>query len=196
MFILIILGYLFGSIPWALIIGKVFYKKDVREYGSHNLGGTNAIRTLGIVPGVCVIILDSCKALFFTYIVSLYDINLIPICGLFVCLGHCYPIFANFKGGKAVACSLGYVLGINLFIEHQILLGVVTPMIVFAIVLILSRYMSLSTMSAITIGNIIGWFVYSSLDVKILICVLNIFVVIKHRENIKRLLNKNESKMF
>lgn len=196
MFILIILGYLFGSIPWALIIGKVFYKKDVREYGSHNLGGTNAIRTLGIVPGVCVIILDSCKALFFTYIVSLYDINLIPICGLFVCLGHCYPIFANFKGGKAVACSLGYVLGINLFIEHQILLGVVTPMIVFAIVLILTRYMSLSTMSAITIGNIIGWFVYSSLDVKILICVLNIFVVIKHRENIKRLLNKNESKMF
>ena len=196
MFLLIILGYLFGSIPWALIIGKVFYKKDVREYGSHNLGGSNAIRTLGIVPGICVIILDSCKALFFTFLVSLYDVNLIPICGLFVCIGHCYPIFAKFKGGKAVASSLGYVLGINLFIEHQILLGVVVPMIVFAAVLILSRYMSLSSMSAITAGNIIGWFIYTNLDAKILICVLNIFVVIKHRENIKRIINHNENKMF
>lgn len=196
MLILCIVGYIFGSIPWALIIGKLFYKKDIREYGSHNLGGSNAIRTLGIVPGICVIILDSCKALFFTFIVSLYDINLIPICGLFVCLGHCYPIFAKFKGGKAVACSLGYVLGMNLFIEHQILLGVIVPMVVFAIVLLLSRYMSLSSMSAITTGNIIGWFIYATPDVKICILILNIFVVVKHRENIKRIINKNENKMF
>ena len=194
--LLCVIAYLFGSIPWALIIGKVFFKKDIREYGSHNLGGANAIRTLGVVPGVCVIILDSCKALIFTYIVSLIEVELIPICGLFVCLGHCYPIFAKFKGGKAVACSLGYVLGINLFIEHQILLGVIVPMVVFAIVLITSRYMSLSSMSAITAGNIIGWFIYGKLDVKILICVLNIFVVIKHRANIKRIVNKTENKMF
>ena len=196
MFLLIVVGYLFGSIPWALIIGKVFYKKDIREYGSKNLGGSNAIRTLGLVPGVAVIILDSCKALIFTYLVSLYDVSLIPICGLFVCIGHCYPIFAHFKGGKAVACALGYVLGINIFIEHQILLGVVVPMIIFAIVLVLSRYMSLSSMSAITAGNIIGWFIYGNLDAKILICILNIFVIIKHRANIKRIIDGNENKIF
>lgn len=196
MILLILLGYIFGSIPWALIIGKAFYKKDIREYGSHNLGGSNAIRTLGLIPGVCVIILDSCKALLFTFIVSLYDVNLIPICGAFVCIGHCYPLFAKFKGGKAVACSLGYVLGINIFIEQQYLYGIIIPCVVFAIVLVLSRYMSLSSMLSITAANIIGLFIYKTPDVKILICILNIFVVIKHRANIKRIIDGNENKIF
>ena len=197
LFLLVLLmAYIFGSIPWALIIGKTFYKKDIRNYGSHNLGGSNTIRTLGLLPGITVIILDSSKAFLFVYITSKIDIQMVPIAGLFVCIGHCYPIFANFKGGKAVACALGYVLGINLFIEHQEIGTVMIPAICFIITLLLSRYMSLSSMVSMTVSNIMGWFLYNSLEIKLLILMLNIFIIYKHKENIKRIINNNENKMF
>ena len=104
--ILIICGYLYGSIPFALVIGKLFYKTDVRNYGSGNLGGTNTGRVLGKKAGVAVILLDASKALIVTllarYILNALNLNsdVAYICALACVIGHCYPIFAGFKGGK------------------------------------------------------------------------------------------------
>ena len=119
--LLILLGYLYGSIPFALVIGKVFYNTDVRESGSGNLGGTNAGRVLGKKAGISVIVLDALKAVIIFYLSSYLSLkfNLNPdikyIAGLACIFGHCYPIFAEFRGGKAVSTSLGYFLCIEPF---------------------------------------------------------------------------------
>ena len=107
--LLILLGYLYGSIPFALVIGKVFYNTDVRESGSGNLGGTNAGRVLGKKAGISVIVLDALKAVIIFYLSSYLSLkfNLNPdikyLAGLACIFGHCYPIFAEFRGGKAVS---------------------------------------------------------------------------------------------
>lgn len=114
----ILVGYIVGSIPWALIVGKVFYGVDVRKHGSGNLGGTNVLRTLGKVPGISVMVLDALKALLFMAVLHLLKMDdIVPFAGLAVLIGHCFPVFANFKGGKAVASAVGYVLAVNLFVE-------------------------------------------------------------------------------
>ena len=97
-----IIGYLIGSVPWGLVIGKVFYHKDIREYGSGNLGGTNAARVLGTPVGILVILLDALKAFLVMSLNHYIAPGIEQYCGLAVCIGHCFPIFANFKGGKAV----------------------------------------------------------------------------------------------
>ena len=124
--LLILLGYLYGSIPFALVIGKVFYNTDVRESGSGNLGGTNAGRVLGKKAGISVIVLDALKAVIIFYLSSYLSLkfNLNPdikyIAGLACIFGHCYPIFAEFRGGKAVSTSLGYFLCITPFLAVSI----------------------------------------------------------------------------
>ena len=138
----LVIGYLVGSIPWALIIGKVFYGVDIRTKGSGNLGGTNAGRVLGKKVGIIVILLDALKAFIVMFICNKIDPANARYAGLAVCIGHCFPIFANFKGGKAVACSMGYVLGIALFITHDIIFTFVYPLLVFLIILCLFKYVS------------------------------------------------------
>ena len=104
--IVIILSYLFGSVPWALVIGKVFYHKDIRKEGSGNLGASNAGRVLGKTAGVAVTILDALKAFLSMYLAYLFAPNAILFAGLACCIGHCFPIFANFHGGKAVVIQI------------------------------------------------------------------------------------------
>ena len=108
--IAIAVGYIVGSIPWALIIGKVFYKKDIREYGSGNLGGTNAGRVLGAKAGMAVIVLDALKALIYMIVLSFIAPYSIAYGGFACIVGHCFPVFANFRGGKGVATAFGYLL--------------------------------------------------------------------------------------
>lgn len=126
--LLILLGYLYGSIPFALVIGKVFYNTDVRESGSGNLGGTNAGRVLGKKAGISVIVLDALKAVIIFYLSSYLSLkfNLNPdikyIAGLACIFGHCYPIFAEFRGGKAVSTSLGYFYVLNHYMQLLLLL--------------------------------------------------------------------------
>ena len=103
-------GYLLGSIPFALVIGRVFYKKDLRQYGSGNPGGTNAGRVLGKKAGVSVIVLDALKVVLSIWVGSLVSPDCAMISGLLCCVGHCYPVFAHFKGGKAVASMYGCLL--------------------------------------------------------------------------------------
>jgi glycerol-3-phosphate acyltransferase PlsY len=192
--LLILLGYLYGSIPFALVIGKVFYNTDVRESGSGNLGGTNAGRVLGKKAGISVIVLDALKAVIIFYLSSYLSLkfNLNPdikyIAGLACIFGHCYPIFAEFRGGKAVSTSLGYFLCIEP-------LYAVVAIIVFLLVLKISKYVSLSSISTALIVLCITPFLAVSITAKLCMLVAVILLVYRHKDNIKRIKNHTESKI-
>lgn len=192
--LLTLLGYLYGSIPFALVIGKVFYNTDVRESGSGNLGGTNAGRVLGKKAGISVIVLDALKAVIIFYLSSYLSLkfNLNPdikyIAGLACIFGHCYPIFAEFRGGKAVSTSLGYFLCIEP-------LYAVVAIVVFLLVLKISKYVSLSSISTALIVLCITPFLAVSITAKLCMLVAVILLVYRHKDNIKRIKNHTESKI-
>lgn len=192
--LLILLGYLYGSIPFALVIGKVFYNTDVRESGSGNLGGTNAGRVLGKKAGISVIVLDALKAVIIFYLSSYLSLkfNLNPdikyIAGLACIFGHCYPIFAEFRGGKAVSTSLGYFLCIEP-------LYAVVAIVVFLLVLKISKYVSLSSIFTALIVLCITPFLAVSITAKLCMLVAVILLVYRHKDNIKRIKNQTESKI-
>jgi|SRR5690625_2806188 len=183
-----IIAYLLGSIPSALIVGKVGYNIDVREHGSGNLGATNAFRTLGVKAGSIVVLGDILKGTIATALPLWLNVEVYPlIIGLFAVIGHTYPIFAKFKGGKAVATSGGIILGVNplLFI-----IMVAT----FMITLYISKYVSLSSMITGIISFIVTLFI-KDIGLMIVIGSLTIFVFYRHWENIKRIINKTEPKI-
>ena len=191
----LILGYLVGSIPWALIIGKVFYNTDIRTKGSGNLGGTNAGRVLGTKVGIIVILLDASKAFLMMVLCNAISPEYCRYVGLAVCIGHCFPVFANFKGGKAVACAMGYILGVGLFITHDVIFTFVFPVLVWALVLGLTKYMSLASISGVWTAAIMGFLTYKDTQLAVLVTILAAFINFMHRANIKRLFNGTESKV-
>lgn len=194
--IFILFGYIIGSIPWGLIIGKVFFHKDIRNYGSGNLGGTNAGRVLGTPIGILVIVLDAMKAFLMmlashSFITSAMTLQLI---GLAVCIGHCFPLFANFKGGKAVACSYGYLLGLSVFVTNEYLYTFALPLIIFLIILVISKMVSLSSMIGVTSSAILQ-FIFGEVSIAIPLLLLSIFVIYRHKANIQRIIKGTESKI-
>lgn len=202
----LLFSYLLGSIPSSLIIGKLFYKKDVREYGSKNLGGTNTGRVLGKIPGFIVMVLDQLKAVIAIALVTIYTNKFIPdytlltiyLSAIFIVIGHCYPIFAKFKGGKAVACTFGILFVTNIYIY-------LITLFIYTIVLKFTKYVSFASMIGFFISTALSFipffrhspFLNLEFDVfySILIFALAIFVVIKHRSNIKRLQTGTENKI-
>ena len=189
----LLLAYVIGSIPWGLIIGKVFFHKDIRQYGSGNLGGTNAGRVLGTPIGILVILLDSMKAFLMMLLCHQLNPGIEQYIGLMVCVGHCFPIFANFKGGKAVACSYGYLLGLALFVTNEFVFTFLIPLIVFLITLIISKMVSLSSM--VGLSSAVFTLLKVSYKLSILQLILALFVICRHSANIKRIINKTESKI-
>lgn len=192
----LILAYLLGSIPSALWIGKVFYKTDIREHGSGNLGGTNTFRTLGKTAGLIVSTMDILKGtaavlLAFTPLFS--DIAVHPlVLGILAVVGHMYPIFANFRGGKAVATSAGILLG-----YHWPIFAVM--IVVFFLVLKLTKMVSLTSMTAAILSVIYVLtyhFVFENDIVFVaVIFVLASFIIYRHRANVKRILDGTEPKV-
>ena len=171
--LVIVLSYLFGSVPWALIIGKLFFHKDIRLEGSGNLGASNAGRVLGKPVAVIVTVLDALKA-FFSMLLAHYLAPGTEIyAGLACCIGHCFPIFAQFKGGKAVATSYGFLLGIAALLTGEYLLQFVLPAVSFFV--ILSKGIDIS--------------------IPIALLVLWVFVTYRHRSNLERVKNGTESKV-
>lgn len=185
---IIILAYLLGSIPSGLIVGKVFYGKDIREHGSGNLGGTNTFRTLGVKAGMVVSIADVLKGTLAASLPLMLDAGIHSLLvGIFAVIGHMYPIFAGFRGGKAVATSggvlLAYVPVLFLFM-----------LVFFFLSLYITKYVSLSSILA---G--IAAFIYSlftqDLPLILVVAVLATFVIYRHRANIERIRNKTEPKI-
>jgi len=195
--LVMIISYLFGSIPWALVIGLVFYHKDIRKEGSGNLGGTNAGRVLGKKAGITVILLDALKGFISMAVAHVLCPGSEIYAGLACCIGHCFPVFAKFKGGKAVATSYGFLLGIACFITHEYFFNFIWAIIVFLIILYLFRMVSLASISALLIESITCLILYfyqrNPIEVFISVLVLSIFVAYRHKANIIRIINHQES---
>ncbi|MDY6429872.1 MAG: glycerol-3-phosphate 1-O-acyltransferase PlsY [Bacilli bacterium] len=226
----IILGYLFGAIPTGVVIGKVFFGKDPRDFYSHNSGGTNTGRVLGKKIGVLVIFLDmlkTCLTIYVTWAIVTYipairdnliwenGYNPAPLwywlAGLAGAIGHCWPIYLKFKGGKAVACFMG----VNAFTSW---IEFVCAGFGYLIILKKTKYVSLSSLSAAVIGCVVAWtiaivqicaktdlywmmwtmnfpnglkfgFEYAAINT-----IIAVLVFLRHKENIIRLRNGTERK--
>ncbi|MCR2822888.1 glycerol-3-phosphate 1-O-acyltransferase PlsY [Lederbergia panacisoli] len=186
--LILLAAYLIGSIPSGLIVGKVFYGIDIRQHGSGNLGGTNTFRTLGKKAGITVTLADILKGTIVILLVRLFGIDMHPlIAGIFAVVGHMFPIFAGFRGGKAVATSGGVLLG---YVPILFILLVA----VFLLSLKLTKYVSLSSIIAGVFAVVYSLF---TRDIPLILVALALasFVVIRHRTNIKRIMNKTEPKV-
>ncbi|WP_025730279.1 glycerol-3-phosphate 1-O-acyltransferase PlsY [Atopobacter phocae] len=187
--LLLLFAYFMGSIPTGVWIGKQFYHKDIRQYGSGNSGSTNTFRVLGKQAGIIVLTIDILKGTIPVVVAIALGTTWHPlIIGLFAILGHTYPIFAHFKGGKAVATFAGIMLGYLplLFIE---------VIIVFAIILYFTRMVSLTSMVTIFLGWLWVLYYYNDPVLHWIVFGVFIFIVYRHRSNVKRLLDGTESKV-
>lgn len=191
--VVLVISYLFGSIPWALVIGKGIYHKDIREYGSGNLGASNAGRVLGKKAAVSVTLLDAFKAFFSMMLAYFVAPEMIPYAGVACCLGHCFPLFANFKGGKAVATTYGYFLGLTVFMHLHWWWTFFFPIVMFFGILWICRMVSLSSITAILSEVIVSFILKYPTSVSICLLLLWIFITYRHRSNIQRIMNGTES---
>ena len=181
-----IASYLMGSIPFGLILTKIFLNKDIREIGSGNIGATNALRTGNKLIGYSTLILDIAKAIIPVIFVKINYPDLIYIASLCAFLGHVFPIWLKFKGGKGVATYVGILFSINL------LLGIIFTAS-WGIIFLMFRYSSLSSI----IGSIsipIYILMTDQISNAIFFSIMFVLIFFTHRENIKRLKNKEESK--
>ena len=174
-----------------------FYKTDIRNHGSGNLGGSNAGRVLGKKAGVAVIALDALKALLSVVLAKVMNMSdtICVLAGLMCCVGHCFPIFANFKGGKAVATTVGFVIGISVLITHEFMIMSLIPIITFFVVLKTTKFVSLSSMIAIGMAAVCAFIAQDNLVISLSITVLWLFVCYRHKANIGRLLKGSETKI-
>ncbi|MBM6630106.1 glycerol-3-phosphate 1-O-acyltransferase PlsY [Mammaliicoccus vitulinus] len=187
-FVVIILSYLFGCFPSGLVLGKLFYKKDIRQFGSGNLGATNTFRVLGKKAGFIVMFLDIFKGFIVVFFPLWFNVDIPSIfVGICAVIGHVFPIFLKFKGGKAVATSAGAVLGV-----HPVLLIVLA--IVFIIILYSTKYVSLSSMIA-GIGCVIGAIIIGDLPFLIVSIAIMVILLVRHQSNIVRIFKGNEPKI-
>ena len=184
----IVIAYLIGSISPALLVGKIFYNTDIRTMGSGNLGTTNTFRCLGKKAGVIVFVLDISKGIIATMLPSLVlgRVEYLSIFGAFAMIGHVYPIFANFKGGKAVATGSG----VFIFLYPTLSLILVA---IFFSTLFITGYVSLGSI-LICLTSIVYLSIFESGIDKWIMIVMCIFVIYMHKSNIKRLLNGNANK--
>jgi len=183
--IISILSYLVGSIPFGYILTKIFLKKDIRDIGSGNIGATNALRTGNKSIGYGTLFLDVVKAVIPLIYIKLNYTDYIFIASLCVFLGHVFPVWLKFKGGKGVATYVGILFSINLTIGF-IFLGV------WFLIFLITKYSSLSSLIG-TLSIPIYLFFFSNQNLTFF-SIMFILIFYTHRENIKRLKNKEETK--
>lgn len=195
--VMLLLSYLIGAFPSGFVIGKLFFKKDIRQFGSGNTGATNSFRVLGRPAGFLVTFLDIFKGFITVFFplwlpvhadgpISTFFTNGL-IVGLFAILGHVYPVYLKFQGGKAVATSAGVVLGVN-----PILLLILA--IIFFIVLKIFKYVSLASIVA-AICCVIGSLIIQDYILLVVSFLVSIILIIRHRSNIARIFRGAEPKI-
>ena len=185
--IVAVYSYLLGSIPFGLVLTKIFLKKDIREIGSGNIGTTNVLRTGKKSLAIATLILDLLKGYFSIAITFIYFENLISYSALICFIGHIFPVWLKFKGGKGVATYIGFLFGINLFLGLYFI-------IIWMVIALISRYSSLSSIIALLIAPIY-FFINSNNYISVFLLYLFLIIIFKHRENIKRLINRTENKI-
>ena len=195
--ILLFSAYLLGSIPTAVWIGKFFYKMDVREYGSGNAGATNTFRVLGKRAGIPVLMIDVMKGFAAVSLAYLSNytkgsnqiINLQLVLGIASLVGHIFPIFASFRGGKGIATLLGIILAVHLY-------AALISMGIFIVVFLISKYVSLGSIIAAISFPVIVIVVFQTKVPSLIIfsILIAIMVLITHQKNIERLIRREETK--
>lgn len=197
--LLLIIAYLLGSIPSGVWIGKLFYKKDIRQFGSGNSGTTNTFRVLGKTAGTIVLLMDILKGTLATCLPMIFGLHSInPLWfGIAAIIGHSFPIFAGFKGGKAVATSAGMILGYNpIFFLFLV--------VIFLISLFITSMVSLTSMitaSAAVISTLILPYIWPQVLPKhnwlltVIALGVTVFIFYRHRENIQRIKDGTENKV-
>ena len=185
-FLIVIISYLMGSIPFGFILTKIFLKKDIREIGSGNIGATNALRTGNKVLGYSTLILDILKAILPVIYVKIFYEDSLYVASLCAFLGHVFPIWLKFKGGKGVATYVGILFAINIYF------GIIFTISWF-VTFFISKYSSLSSLiGAVSIP--IYLLILTQFDQVIFFTIMFVLIFFTHRENIKRLKNKEETK--
>jgi len=192
-------AYLLGSIPTSIWVGKIFYKIDIREYGSGNAGATNTFRVMGAKAGIPVFIIDLVKgwlALYFARYsgiaegTELYVIFQLTL-GVCAFLGHVFPIFAGFRGGKGVATLAGVCTALNP-------LATLSAFVIFALAFLLTGYVSIGSMLAGIAFPFLVIFVFNEQTFSLIAfsCIISLFILFTHRKNIQRLKTGSESRFF
>ena len=180
-----LISYLFGSIPFGYLFTKILLKKDIRNVGSGNIGATNVLRTGNKSLGYLTLILDIAKAVVPVIYIKFNYPDLVYISALCAFLGHLFPIWLKFKGGKGVATFVGILISINIY--YALVFG-----IVWTLTFLISRYSSLSSLFA-SISITIYLLIINQSNI-IFFIIMFVLIFYTHRENIKRLINKEETK--
>ena len=183
------MAYLLGSIPSGLWIGRKFFQIDIRQHGSGNLGATNSFRILGKKAGTIVLLMDLLKGSISVLLLKQMDLHGISplIIALFAVIGHTYPLFANFKGGKAVATFAGVILA------YQPVLFLI-GLGIFILTLAISKMVSFTSMLTISIGVLLSLY-FQDMVLTTITLLADIFIIYRHRTNIQRILNGTEAKV-
>ena len=186
LFLIILISYLFGSIPFGLLLTKIFLKKDIREIGSGNIGATNVLRAGNKILGYSTLVLDILKAVLPILYIKFFMNDYLYISALSIFIGHVFPVWLKFKGGKGVASYLGILCCLDIF--TALIFGVV-----WISIFILFKFSSLSSLLASLTIPIFHFFYNSNSDYYFYFMMF-ILIFFTHRENIKRLRNNTESK--
>lgn len=195
--VIVLLAYMFGSIPSAVWVGKYFYGVDVRQHGSGNAGATNVLRTLGKKPGIAVLLLDILKGFGAVNLSWLTEyssadsewISIRAALGVVAILGHIFPLFAGFRGGKGVATMTGTLLALNP-------VAALIAIIFFMVVLSFTKYVSLSSMAtALMLPVIFGAWLGAGTALSLYSFAVAGIILLTHRKNIKRLMKGEENKI-
>lgn len=183
------MAYLLGSIPSGLWIGRKFFQIDIRQHGSGNLGATNSFRILGKKAGSIVLLMDLLKGSISVLLLKQMDLHGVSplIIALFAVIGHTYPLFANFKGGKAVATFAGVILA------YQPVLFLI-GLGIFILTLAISKMVSFTSMLTISIGVLLSLY-FQDMVLTTIALLADIFIIYRHRTNIQRILNGTEAKV-
>ena len=184
--IIILISYLLGSIPFGFLLTKIFLNKDIRKIGSGNIGATNALRTGNKTLGYATLMLDILKAVIPVIFVKIYYSDYLYISSLCVFLGHVFPIWLKFKGGKGVATYVGILCCINIYLG-------ISFGIVWLVIFVMFKYSSLASLVSALSIPIINFLFFND-QIFYFFIIMFILIFYTHRENIKRLLNRTESK--
>jgi glycerol-3-phosphate acyltransferase PlsY len=185
-FLIGIISYLLGSVPFGFILTKIFLKKDIRKIGSGNIGATNALRTGNKTIGYSTLVLDILKAVVPVIYVKVFYQDFLYVASLCAFLGHVFPIWLKFKGGKGVATYVGILFAINFY---------------FGIIFIISWFITFFISKFSSLSSLVGsasipvyLLIISQFDQVIFFTIIFVLIFFTHRENIKRLINKEETK--
>ena len=191
-----VIGYLIGSVPFAYVIGKLFYRTDVRQHGSGNLGGSNTGRVLGKKAGLAVMTLDLLKATLSVFLATRISVHpwAMSLAALATAIGHCYPVFLRFRGGKAVAALYGFLFALWVVGGYSAWVFFL-PLVTFLAVLAGFKIVSLSSILSSCAAVIYVWAIRAHLSVISAAAILAVLIILRHHGNIRRMFSGTERRI-